>query len=381
MSALSNTSPGERASIRCMTIPSLLALAGALLLPPAPSLSPDTTLKREVLGEGIYLFRAPEALDIWTATNVVVIVSDQDVTVFDSNTRASTARLVLAEIRKITDKPVRWLINSHWHMDHWSGNAEYVRAYPGVQIVATTETRDYMQRMSPRFFANEAAGGLAQSQAALDTAVRTGKLHDGTRLTPEARRLMEADVAATKQFAAEVNAIPRVLPTVVYRDTLIFWSGRREFRLFSATGDATGSTVLYMPAEKLLVTGDVLVAPEDGEGPPPWTTNTYAIVPWLASLRGLGALDVSVIVPGQGPAFHDKAYLDLTTSLFASVIGQVHAALGRGSVTLSDVQKVVNVDSIIARYTPGHPTPDYFKRTLASLTKKAYQEALDGAAQ
>ncbi len=211
-----------------MTILSVLPLIAGLLLPSMPNASPDTTLKREVLGDGIYLFRAPEALDVWTATNVVVIVSDQDVTVFDSNTRAATARMVLAEIRKITDKPVRWLINSHWHMDHWSGNAEYVRAYPGVQIIATTETRDFMKRMPPRFFTNEAAKALAQVQAALDTAVRTGKLDDGTRLTPVAQRMMEADVAQTKQFVAEVNAVPRVLPTVAYRDTLIFWSGRRR---------------------------------------------------------------------------------------------------------------------------------------------------------
>ncbi len=139
--------------------------------------------------------------------------------------------------------------------------------------------------------------------------------------------------------------------------------------------------MLYLPAEKLLVTGDVLVAPEDGAGPPPWATNSYAIAPWLASLRGLGTLDVNTIVPGQGPAFHDKVYLTLTTNLFSSIISQVHAALDRGLVTLPEVQKAVNVDSIAAQYTPGHPVPEYFHHTLSALTKKAYQESLDGAAQ
>ena len=266
-------------------------------------------------------------------------------------------------------------------MDHWSGNAEYVKAYPGVRIVATTETRDYMMRMAPRFFANEASEGLAQAQAALDTAVRTGKLHDGSRLTSKVRREMEDDVAGTRQFGAEVNAIPRVLPTVVFRDTLIIWSGQRELRLFSATGDATGSAVLYVPAEKLLVTGDVLVAPEDGDGPPPWTTKSYAIAPWLASLRAMDALDVNLVVPGQGPAFHDKAYLTLTTNLFASIVGQVHTALERGSVTLAEVKKAVNVDTITAQYMHGRPVPEYFEGILASLTKKAYEESLDGAGQ
>ena len=59
------------------------ALCGGLIVAARPVAAepPDTSLTKEVLGEGIYLFRAPSALDLWTATNVVVIVNDQDVTV------------------------------------------------------------------------------------------------------------------------------------------------------------------------------------------------------------------------------------------------------------------------------------------------------------
>jgi cyclase len=355
---------------------------GLLIVPPPVVGQPkaDGALTKDVLSDGLYLFRAPSDLDLWTATNVVVIVNDQDVAVFDSNTRPSTARMVIAEIRKLTDLPVRTLINSHWHMDHWSGNSEYVKAFPGIQIIATIETRDYMKRMGPGFFADEIGGGLATARATLATAIRTGKRRDGTVLTTAARRQMEEDIEETASFAAEMGAVPRVLPNLVFRDTLVFWRGRREFRLFSATGDATGSAVLYLPDEKVLVTGDVLVSPEDGDGPPPWTTNSYSITPWLASLRALEALDVSVIVPGQGPAFHDKAYLKLTADLFASIIEQVHAALERGLFTLDSIQAAVDVDSIGRQYTPGAAAPTAaFKRLVATLVKKVYQESLDGA--
>jgi glyoxylase-like metal-dependent hydrolase (beta-lactamase superfamily II) len=309
-----------------------------------------------------------------------VIINETDVTVFDSNTRPATAQKVIAEIRKLTPKPVRTLINSHWHMDHWSGNDAYAKAYPGLQIVATTQTRDYMKRMVAKYFTEQV--NVARARAALDTAIRTGKLRDGTPLTPEVRRKREADLAESAAFAAEVAATPRVLPNVVYRDTLIFWSGRREFRLISATGDATGSTVLYLPGEKLLAMGDVLVGPESGDGPPPWTTNSYAIAPWLASLRGFEALDAAVIVPGQGAAFHDKTYLKLTGDLFASVIAQVHSALERGLTTLAEVQTAVNVDAIGRQYTPGSAdlSPD-FRPLVAALVRKVHQESLDGAAK
>jgi glyoxylase-like metal-dependent hydrolase (beta-lactamase superfamily II) len=337
-------------------------------------------LIREDLGDGVYVFRAPSDLDYWTATNSVVVVNEEDVVVFDSATRAITARAVIEEIQRLTSKPVRFLINSHWHQDHWSGNDEYAKAYPGLRIVASAETRSYMSRMGPRFFVDELEQfGVAQRREDLVMAVRTGKLRDGSPFTAAARARMETSIATADQFAAEVEALPRILPNVAYRDEMTLWSGRRELRLMSVAGDATGSTVLYLPGSKVLATGDVLVSPEDGQGPPPWTTNSDAVTPWLESLRRLDGLDVSVIVPGQGPAMHDKAYLRRTIELFATVIAQVHAALESGRVGLKEVQAAVDVDRIGHEYTPGASLSNDFHPWVEFFTKKVMQEALDGA--
>jgi glyoxylase-like metal-dependent hydrolase (beta-lactamase superfamily II) len=214
----------------------------------------------------------------------------------------------------------------------------------------------------------------------LAKAIETGKLADGSPLTAEVRARKESFLAKGRQFIAEIEQLPRVLPNLVYREEMTFWSGLREFRLFSLTGDATASTVLYLPREKVLVTGDVLVSPEDGQGPPPWTMNSYAVSAWLDSLRRLEALDLKVIVPGQGPAMHDKVYLRRTIELFAALIAQVHAALDRGLVKLAEVQAAVNVDRIGREYTPAAAElSEDFRSVVASLAKKAMQEALDGA--
>src|SRR5688500_18374931 len=160
--------------LRALVNGATLALTAGLLAPfgTARGETPaDTTLIKETLADGGYLFRAPSALDVWTATNVVVIVNDQDVTVFDSNTRPKTARMVIAEIRKITPKLVRTLINSHWHQDHWSGNDEYVKAYPGLQIIATTETRGYMKRMGSKFFEDGLNAPVGAASSTLETVV------------------------------------------------------------------------------------------------------------------------------------------------------------------------------------------------------------------
>jgi glyoxylase-like metal-dependent hydrolase (beta-lactamase superfamily II) len=340
----------------------------------------DKMLIREDLGDGVFVFRAPSDLEYWTATNSVVIVNDDDVAVFDSCTRAVTAKAVIGEIRRLTDKPVRVLINSHWHQDHWSGNEEYTKAFPGVRIIASAETRAYMEVMGSAFFVRELEQfGLSAMREDLAAALRTGRLADGSPLTAAARARKEASIRMASQFAAEVAALPRVLPNVVYRNDMTFWSGRRELRLMSVTGDATGSTVLYLPGSRILVTGDVLVSPEDGKGPPPWTTNSYAITPWLESLRRLDALGAAAIVPGQGPVMHDGTYLRRTIDLFAAVLDQVHSALGRGVYRMSELQAAVDVDRIAREYAPGVPPGDEYRRFLAKLTTKAAQEALDGA--
>jgi glyoxylase-like metal-dependent hydrolase (beta-lactamase superfamily II) len=233
--------------------------------------------------------------------------------------------------------------------------------------------------MTSKFFADGLEAAVIRSKAALDTAAATGKQRDGTPFTPDARKTQEKDIAETAAFAAEVASVKRVLPNLVYRDSMAFWSGNREFRLVSVTGDATGSTVLYLPKERVLVMGDVLVRPEDGAGPPPWTTNSYAITPWLQSLRRLATLDAGIVVPGQGEAFRDKAYLELTAELFASIIDQVQAAMARGVVKQAEVRKLVNVDEIGRRYTPGSAEPSpAFGRLVDALVRKVHQEGLDG---
>ena len=314
----------------------------ALLLALAAAFSADT-LERTTLADGIYLVRAPSSLDRWTSSNAVVIVNQNDVTVFDNSARTTTSRLLIAEIRRITNKPVRTLINSHWHMDHWLGNEEFAKAFPGLQIIATAETREYMKRKPTAYFLNSAR-------------------NDST---------LARDVAATTQ----------VLPNHVFSDSLTIWNGEREYRLVSMTGDASGSAVLYLPRERVLITGDVLPRAEDGRGAQPWTTNSYKIRPWLESLRRMEALDVRVIVPGQGPPMSDKEHLRRTIALYESIISQVAAAAERGIFRLDQLVAAVDLRAIRAGFTSDDPALNArFDAVASGLIRKAFQELHDGIA-
>ena len=69
-------------------------------------------------------------------------MSPDGVLVFDSNGTPAAAAAVLAGIRKLTDQPVRYVVNSHWHWDHWYGTETYTKAFPDVKIVAHEKTRE-----------------------------------------------------------------------------------------------------------------------------------------------------------------------------------------------------------------------------------------------
>jgi cyclase len=330
-------------------------------------------IRKIVVADGIYQFMTMRDSYV-RQLNSVAIVNEKDVLVFDANTRPSSARIILAEIRKITDKPVRFVVNSHWHPDHWSGNEVYAEAFPGLQIIATEQTLHFMQATAnawPLRFVAE----LKRRQAAFEKEVGTGKQDDGSILTPEQRNQDEDDLVTYKSFVDEAAGLHRTYPTLVYPESLTLYHGGREFRFMSVTGDAEGTTVLYLPKEKVLITGDAVSYPIPYVAPPPHRQ--------IQSLRSLAQLDVDVIVPGHGPAFHDKQFLNLEIELLESVVKEVHDALQKGMLTLDEVgkevQKAATVEALREKFT--HHDADLevrFRNRIAEIIEISIREERDG---
>lgn len=326
-------------------------------------------IRKIAIAHGIYQFMTMRDSYV-RQLNSVVIVNQDDVLVFDTNTRPSSARLILAEIRKITDKPVRYVVNSHWHPDHWSGNDVYAEAFPGVEIIATRQTAQFMHNVANAWPARYAAE-LKNRQTALDEEVRTGKQADGSVLTAEQRRQDEQDLFDYKTFVDESVHLHRTYPTLMYADNLTIVHGGREFRFKSFTGDAEGTTVLYLPAEKVLITGDAISYPIPYVSPPPSRQ--------AQSLRALAQLDVDVIIPGHGPAFHDKQFLNLELQLIESVINGVHQALLNGMLTLDEIQKAVTAEELREKFTHNDADIDKrFRSRVNDLVELAIREQRDG---
>lgn len=358
-----------KASIISRVTMGLLTVSMVMMHVAPGSAQAGVAVQKVQIRDGIYQFiTAPDGYV--PNGNSVVIVNENDVLVFDTFTRPSTARTVIAEIRKITNKPVRYVVNSHWHPDHWSGNEVYAQEFPNLEIIATEETRQFMLNIAkawPPLYTEE----LRKDQADFEKESSTGKGSDGTGLTPEQRRKDEDDLRLEREFIAEALKVQRTYPTLTYNDKLTLHHGGREFRFMSMVGDARGTTVLYLPKEKILVTGDLLSYPIPYFTPP--------LSQHAKSLRTLAQFDADVIIPGHGPAWRDKDFLNLETELFETVVSQVGQAVQQGMVTVEEVQKAVDVEFLRVKFT--HDDKELngkFRRYVNRMVENAYRDARDG---
>src|ERR1041384_5645245 len=101
------------------------------------------------MADGIYAALSKPAYKI--NCNAAIILLDDSVLVVDTHSKPSAARELIVEIKKLTDKPVRWVVNTHFHWDHFQGNQAYLNAWPaGLEIIASETTRQNMERRGIR---------------------------------------------------------------------------------------------------------------------------------------------------------------------------------------------------------------------------------------
>src|SRR6185312_2413430 len=104
----------------------------------------DASARIERVAKGIYAILHDDATDQWPHGNTGVVVTDEGVLVVDATYLPSRAKADITLIRTVTDKPVRYLVYTHWHFDHNNGAIAYREAFPGLTIVSERQTRDYI---------------------------------------------------------------------------------------------------------------------------------------------------------------------------------------------------------------------------------------------
>ena len=214
-------------------MPRSAAVCAALLATfflPLPSRDYAAKLTVDKVGEGVYLFSSSRHGDVGFVGNSVAILTDEGVLVFDAGCVPSDSEAVLAQIRKLTDKPVRYLVNSHWHWDHWQGNQTYKAAFSGLQIIAQENTRILMRDVSVPRTANDLKA-LPGYIASLEKNLSDKK---DTHASDSELRDLDQLLQADKNFLAQKRSVEFTYPNFTYAESATIWLGTREIRLFHA---------------------------------------------------------------------------------------------------------------------------------------------------
>lgn len=318
------------------------APAATLVAPAAGSGVFDRELHQ--LAEGVYVAVRPDVFRQPVEPNIGFVVSEQDVVVIDAGGGQASAESALKLLRGVTDKPVRYVVNTHWHGDHNLGNTVFLKAFPGAEVISQARTaRDIssqnigIERFIPQM--EEAVAGLKRG-------IESGQDEQGQPLPAERLARWKAAVPDIEAGLLEYRRAHIDLPTLTFDDGLVLKRGEREVQIrFLGRANTEGDAVVWLPKERILFSGDVVVSPL------PYGFGSYP-KEWLETLDRLAALDYATLVPGHGDFQHDAAYIRDLQALIREVQADVGAAAAQGA-TLEEARQRLDLGPLAEKFTGG----------------------------
>ncbi len=221
--------------------------------------------------------------------NTGIVIGDDAVLVADTQATPAMAADVIRRIREVTDKPIKYVVLTHYHAVRVLG----ARAYQPQQILASQDTYD-----------------LIVERGEQDKASEIGRF---------------------PRLFRNVETVPAGLtwPTITFTGKLTLWLGKLEVQLLQlGRGHTKGDTVVWLPGERTLLSGDLVEFDAT-----PYAGDAY-FQDWPRTLDNIAALNPAALVPGRGPALKGEAQvqrgLEVTRAFVSDVWTQVKAGADAG---------------------------------------------------
>src|SRR5213080_2045801 len=294
--------------------------------PPAGTSHQGKAYRFNKVADGVYDAVGTGALAV--VGNSSVIVNDDDVIVVDDHVSPAAAWVLLQELKDITSKPVRTVINAHFHFDHAHGNQIFDK---DVAIIGHEFTREMLtggKSVEMPLFKNYLAGIPRQIE---DLKKRIAAEPDRGKKSELEKQLRVAENNNASQ--AELKPTPPNV-TLQTRMTLHrrFAGTDREIQIrFLGRAHTAGDVVVYLPRERIVCTGDMLTAGLSN-------MSDVFVNEWPGTLDELKKLDFDTVLPGHGEAFTDKSKIDYFQAYLRDVWAQV-SSLKQQGVSAEDAAK------------------------------------------
>jgi len=279
----------------------------------------------EKVADGIYYTTASGTMNV--GANSPIIETADEAIVIDSQITPAAARALVADLKAVTSKPVRYVIDSHYHSDHSFGN----QVFPSdVQVIGHDNTR---RRMLTNVLEQYTYLNSVQPVPARVDAL---KQRIAQEADPQQKSALERQVANSLAYLEQVKEVKVTPPNMTFDRTMTLYRGGREIRLqYLGRGHTDTDVVVLLPKERILCTGDLMesVVSYMGDSFPD---------DWIATLDRLKALDFDTVMPGHGVVFKGKTKIDAFQKYLRDVITQV-TALRKQGVSADDAAQKVDV--------------------------------------
>ena len=290
------------------------------------------------IAEGVYFALAhPQAL---TNCNAAIFVNSQDVLVVDAHSKPSAAASLIAQIKKdVTTKPVRYLVNTHFHWDHTQGDAAYRATGSKVEIIASETTKQLLAQ-NARNRLKESLDGVPKIIDGLQARLSKASSTTEKDFFKEQIRLAQAYQVEMKSFTPE-------LPDITFAKEHVIKDRAHDLHIqFHGRAHTAGDVAVFCPQQRAVATGDAII------GFLPNITDGYPRE-WPGTINSIGGLKADHVLPGHGTAqsSYDRAtqmrnYIEELTAL-------VEAGKKAGK-PLADLQKTITPASVKSLQANGY---------------------------
>jgi cyclase len=292
--------------------------------------SPNTTTtgkayKFDKITDGVYYATATGSMV--TGSNNVVVIGDRDVLVVDTGTTPAAARAFIEDLKLITNKPVRYVVNTHFHYDHTDGN----QAYAGkADIIAHEYVKTAIQTLNVLQREPYKTSQLTNVPNRIDNL----KKQIAGSNDPAAKQRLEQQLKVAEEGWEQLKEIKPTPPNVTYSKKKVLNLGNREVQLlFLGRGHTNGDTVVFLPKEKIVATGDLMESQIAYMGDAQFDE-------WITTLEALKKLDFETDLPGHGAPFKDKGLITAFQGYLRDLMKQAADLRKQGASAETTAQKV-----------------------------------------
>ncbi len=322
-----------------------------LLSLPATCFAAEELFDIKPVADGVYAAIARPAYKV--NCNAAIIFLGDSVLVVDTHSKPSAARALIEQIKKLTPRPVRYVVNTHFHWDHYQGNEAYPSSWPaGVEIISSEATRANIERIGIPRIKNEIVS-MPQEIANLKRDLEKAS-------AAEQKSAIQENIRQAEAYFAELKLMQVTLPTMTFDRSLILRRGGRTVEiLWLGRAHTDGDVFVFLPKEKVLATGDAL------HGWTPFMGDSYPY-DWIQTLDAAEKLDFEYVVGGHGDVMHGKERFELWKQYFQDLMERTAAVYSEGA-SLEDAKKSVS-DFLVKKYADKFD-PNFPKSVTANVTK------------